>query len=67
MKYITPGFSMSLRSMTKRPKNVVKALYNLLFMRYYDILMRKIKGQNWIDKKNKKAIVNANKNLRKTI
>lgn len=67
MKYITPGFSMSLRSMTKRPKNVRKALYNLLFMRYFDIVMRKIKGQNWIDKKNKKAIVNTNKNLKKAI
>ncbi|MFX0556329.1 cupin-like domain-containing protein [Maribacter sp. CXY002] len=63
MKYITPGFSMSLRSMAKNPKNISKAIYNVLIMRYYDVLMRKIKGQKWIDEKNERAIVNSNKNL----
>src|SRR5690606_41497387 len=29
MKYITPGFSMSLRALARRPKNLSKALYNI--------------------------------------
>lgn len=56
MKYITPGFSMSLRALPKKPKHFVKAVYNVLFMRNFDNLMRKIRKQQWIDWKNKKAI-----------
>ena len=40
MRYITPGFSMSLRSTPKRPKNLAKAIYNIVIMRYFDILKR---------------------------
>jgi hypothetical protein len=58
MRYITPGFSMSLRSITKNPINVVKALNNFIIMRQYDNLMRKIRGQKWIDWKNTQAIKN---------
>lgn len=56
MRYITPGFSMSLRAIPRNPKNLGKAIYNIVFMRYYDQLMRKLKGQKWIDWKNQKAI-----------
>ena len=41
MKYITPGFSMSLRALARNPKNLGKAFYNILIMRHYDVLMRK--------------------------
>ena len=61
MKYITPGFSMSLRAITRKPKNLSKAIYNVLVMRVIDNLMRRIKGQKWIDWKNKKAILKTNK------
>jgi hypothetical protein len=61
MKYNTPGFSMSLRALARNPKNLVKASYNIVIMRYYDVLMRKLKGQDWIDWKNKKAISRTNK------
>ncbi|AOW18593.1 cupin [Polaribacter vadi] len=57
MKYITPGFSMSLRAIARNPKNLGKALYNVLFMRTYDNLMRRLKGQKWIDWKNEQAII----------
>ncbi|ADV48422.1 cupin-like domain-containing protein [Cellulophaga sp. E16_2] len=60
MKYITPGFSMSLRAMARNPKNLGKAAYNILIMRYYDHIMRKIYGQKWIDEKNEKAIRRTN-------
>ncbi|GGW46776.1 cupin-like domain-containing protein [Arenibacter certesii] len=61
MRYITPGFSMSLRAIARNPKNLGKAFYNVLFMRYYDNLMRKIKGQEWIDWKNEQAIIRTNR------
>ncbi|MBN4058038.1 cupin-like domain-containing protein [Olleya sp. AH-315-K02] len=57
MKYVTPGFSMSLRAIARNPKNFGKAIYNMFVMRNYDNLMRKLKGQKWIDWKNKQAIV----------
>jgi len=63
MQYITPGFSMSLRAIPRRPKHLAKALYNILIMRYYDQLMRRLKGQGWIDYKNEKAVVNTQKNI----
>lgn len=63
MKYITPGFSMSLRAIARNPKNLGRALYNVLVMRYYDGLMRKMKGQKWIDWKNEQAIERTNKFL----
>jgi hypothetical protein len=63
MQYITPGFSMSLRAMPRKPKHLAKALYNILIMRYYDQLMRRFKGQNWIDYKNKQAVVQTRQNI----
>lgn len=56
MKYITPGFSMSLRSVARNPLNLSKALYNVLFMRYFDNGMRRLRGQQWIEWKNQQAI-----------
>ena len=58
MRYITPGFSMSLRAIARHPKNLGKAIYNIIVMRNFDNLMRRLKGQNWIDWKNKQAIKN---------
>ena len=46
MKYITPGFSMSLRGLAHNSRNLLKAIYNVFFMRYFDNLMRRIRGQN---------------------
>lgn len=63
MRYITPGFSMSLRSITKNPKHLAKALYNILIMRYFDNLMRRLKGQKWIDWKNEQAVSRTNEML----
>lgn len=57
MKYITPGFSMSLRSLPGKPANIIKAVYNIFIMRHYDNCMRRLRGQKWIDYKNKKAVL----------
>ncbi|PTM03358.1 MAG: cupin [Bacteroidetes bacterium] len=64
MKYITPGFSMSLRAIARNPKNLGKALYNVFVMRNIDNLMRRVKGQKWIDWKNEQAIVKTDKHLK---
>ena len=63
MKYVTPGFSMSLRAIARKPKNFGKAVYNIMVMRHFDNLMRRLKGQKWIDWKNERAIVNTDKVL----
>lgn len=63
MKYITPGFSMSLRAIAQKPKNLGKAVYNILVMRHFDTLMRRLKGQEWIDWKNEKAVERTQKLL----
>lgn len=56
MRYLTPGFSMSLRAIARNPRNLSRAFYNLLVMRNYDGVMRRLKGQKWIDWKNQQAI-----------
>ena len=56
MKYLTPGFSMSLRALPRKPKHLLKAVYNVFIMRHFDNLMRRRKGQAWIDEKNERAI-----------
>ncbi|NJY61211.1 cupin-like domain-containing protein [Salinimicrobium sp. CDJ15-81-2] len=61
MTYLTPGFSMSLRAAPRHLPNLSKALYNLFFMRHFDNAMRKWKGQDWIDYKNRQAIKRTNK------
>ncbi|MEH6680711.1 MAG: cupin-like domain-containing protein [Sediminicola sp.] len=65
MRYVTPGFSMSLRAIARNPKNLGTAFYNVLVMRYYDQLMRKLKGQKWIDWKNRAAISRTNRAVEK--
>lgn len=63
MRYITPGFSMSLRALPRRPKHLAKALYNVFIMRNFDNVMRRLNGQNWIDWKNEKALSNTHRFL----
>src|SRR6476620_6677300 len=58
MKYLTPGFSMSLRAFPRSITNLSKAAYNIFVMRHFDSMMRRWKGQKWIDYKNQKAITN---------
>lgn len=64
MKYLTPGFSMSLRAIPRHPKNFGKAVYNIVIMRYLDNFMRKLQGQKWIDWKNEQALIRTKKRLK---
>ncbi len=63
MKYLTPGFSMSLRAVPRNPVNLGKAVYNIVIMRYFDMLMRKFRGRHWIDWKNEQAILRTHRFL----
>ncbi|HOZ74042.1 MAG TPA: cupin-like domain-containing protein [Flavobacterium sp.] len=63
MKYLTPGFSMSLRAFPRKISNIANAVYNILIMRHFDNFMRKYKGKDWIDYKNARAIENTHRNL----
>ncbi len=67
MKYLTPGFSMSLRAFPKKPLHLAKAVKNVFVMRYFDSLMRKWKGERWITYKNEKAMVKTHKKLGITV
>jgi hypothetical protein len=60
MKYLTPGFSLSLRSLAGRPKNLIKGFANVAIIRYYDNWMRKRKGQAWLDYKDEESIRRTN-------
>ncbi|MGB3606645.1 cupin-like domain-containing protein [Psychroserpens sp.] len=64
MKYSSPGFSMSLRAIARHSKNLGKAFYNVLIMRHFDAMMRKFKGQDWINWKNDQAITRTHKGLK---
>lgn len=66
MKYTTPGFSLSLRSISGRPINVIKALLNVSVIRHYDNWMRKRKGQAWLDYKDEESIRRTNALLKKS-
>ncbi len=63
MKYLTPGFSMSLRAFPRKITNLSKAAYNVFVMRNFDNFMRKWKGQEWIDYKNEQAVIQTHKKL----
>jgi len=60
MKYETAGFSLSLRSLAGRPRNLFKGLMNLVVNRNYDNWMRRRKGQEWLDYKDAEAIRRTN-------
>ena len=64
MKYETPGFSLSLRSLAGRPSNLLKGLTNVAINRYYDNWMRKRKGQAWLDFKDEESIRITNAELK---
>ncbi len=63
MKYLTPGFSLSLRALPRNISNLGKAAYNIFVMRHFDNMMRKWKGQAWIDYKNEQAVTRTHKKL----
>lgn len=62
IKYQTPCLSLTLRSLPKSPKKILEVLNSVILVRNFDNVMRKLKGQDWIDYKNKQAIKRTHKN-----
>ncbi|MFD0931805.1 cupin-like domain-containing protein [Psychroflexus salinarum] len=67
MTYLTPGFSMSLRTLPRSAKNLSKAVYNLTIMRGFENIMRKLKGDQWIEHKNKVAYTRQERRIEKEL
>jgi Cupin-like domain len=67
MRYITPGFSMSLRAIARHPKNFTRAVSNVFIMRNFENVMRKLNGEKWLAWKNKQAIVRTHKKNKITL
>lgn len=63
MKYLTPGFSLSLRSLAGRPKNLFRGLANVTLIRHYDNWMRRHMGQQWLDYKDRESVKRTNEYL----
>lgn len=61
IKYLDAGFSLTLRSFPRHGKGVAKLLSNLVVMRNFENLMRKIMGQKWVDYKDELAVRRTNK------
>ncbi|WP_010227563.1 cupin-like domain-containing protein [Gillisia marina] len=62
VKYETPCLSLTLRSLPTKPTKILEVLKNVILVRNYDNLMRKLKGQKWIDYKNTRAVIDTHKN-----
>ena len=65
VRYDTAGFSMSLRAFPREPKKLAKLLYNVFIMRHFENVMRKTRGQKWIDYKENKVKRKTHKKLEK--
>ncbi|WP_299887224.1 cupin-like domain-containing protein [uncultured Lacinutrix sp.] len=64
IEYLNGSFSMTLRAFTKKPKTALRMLYNVAFMRHFENVMRKMRGQKWIDYKETLAIKKTNKSIK---
>lgn len=63
MYYTDDSFSLSLRAMDKSISRKLHGIYNLIIMRSFDNLCRKMLGNRWLDIKNKIALNRAHKDL----
>jgi hypothetical protein len=65
IKYLDGGFSMTLRALPRHPARFANMLYNVMVMRHFDNLMRRISGQKWLDYKENKVLRRTNKKIAK--
>jgi len=61
--YEEMGLSMALRAFPRTPVNLLKMIKNIIFVRTFEGLMRKIVGQSWNDRNARLAVSNTNKQL----
>lgn len=65
IKYLDGGFSMTLRAFPRNVGRLGNMLYNVLFMRNFENVMRKSFGQKWIDYKENRTFTQTNKRVAK--
>jgi hypothetical protein len=65
VRYDTAGFSMSLRAFPRELKKLTRLVYNVFIMRHFENLMRKTRGQKWIDYKENKILKTTHDRLKK--
>lgn len=64
MEYLDSGFAMSLRALQPSISGKLKGAWNLFGMRSIDTMMKKTVPQWWYERKKKKVLANAEKELR---
>lgn len=64
--YDNGGFSITLRAFPRQFKQFTECVTNIVFMRTFENLMRRIVGQSWIDYKEEKMVQRVNKKYNKT-
>ena len=65
IEYEEIGYSMALRALPRRPKNILKMLKNIFWIRKVETFMRKRYAQRWTDRNEKLAFEKTNSNLDK--
>jgi ribosomal protein L16 Arg81 hydroxylase len=63
--YDDGGFSITLRAFPRKPLRLAELFKNIIFMRTFENLMRRIFGQGWVDYKEKKMVERLNRNYHK--
>ncbi|PSG90927.1 cupin-like domain-containing protein [Aurantibacter aestuarii] len=63
--YENGGFSITLRAFPRTVKGLAKLFKNLVFMRTFENIMRRIQGQKWVDNKEANTIKRVNKRYEK--
>ncbi|MCM4169018.1 hypothetical protein KCTC52924_00218 [Arenibacter antarcticus] len=61
IKYLDGGFSITLRALPRRPIVLLKMLKNILLMRPFENIMRKLWGEKWVAYKETRMVRNINK------
>lgn len=64
IKYLDGSFSLTIRAFSRKPKTFANMLYNVFIMRHFENIMRKWKGQKWLDYKEAKAIAQVEKAIK---
>lgn len=63
--YNDGGFSITLRAFPRNPLRLAKLFKNIVFMRSFENMMRRIFGQGWVDYKETLMVKRMNRNYKK--
>lgn len=63
--YNDGGFSITLRAFPRNPLRLAKLFKNIVFMRTFENMMRRVVGQGWVDYKETQMVKRMNQNFKK--